>query len=154
MVLLVVVFRCNFTWFTSHGLFTIEHARCISKFRDFDKYIISCYFLLKQTQIFRGNSDPNTLVTSLFASRVRAVFVRILPTDWQGPHPNMRFEILGCRGNYRQSSSFNLCFVVIPLVDYVYESIPYYSNMIVQGVPKKYTLICVTPCMAVAFISC
>ena len=66
-----------------------------------DTHIIYAFICLQnQLQIFQGNSDRNTLVTSLFASEVRAILVRILPTEWQGSHPNMRFEILGCQGKY------------------------------------------------------
>ena len=49
------------------------------------------------TQVFEGNSDHTTPVTSLFARGVRANYIRIRPTEWQG-YISFRFEILGCNG--------------------------------------------------------
>ena len=46
-----------------------------------------------------GNSDKNTEKENIFISPVRAAFVRLLPTAWHN-HISLRFEVLGCNGNY------------------------------------------------------
>ena len=48
-------------------------------------------------QVFDGNTDRNTAVSSLFPKPFQATHIRIRPTAWQS-HISMRFEILGCEG--------------------------------------------------------
>ena len=46
-----------------------------------------------------GNSDKNTEVRNMFNSSVIARFVRLIPIEWY-KHISLRFEVLGCDGNY------------------------------------------------------
>ncbi|XP_072017259.1 lactadherin-like [Amphiura filiformis] len=45
--------------------------------------------------VFDGNTDPNTVITRLFPSRVRATVIRIQPSDWHN-RICMRLDLLGC----------------------------------------------------------
>ncbi|WAR10766.1 AEBP1-like protein [Mya arenaria] len=49
-------------------------------------------------QIFDGNTDRNTVVTSMLPSQVTALCVRINPVTWHG-WIALRFDILGCPRN-------------------------------------------------------
>lgn len=46
-------------------------------------------------QVFRGNSDRNTVVENYISPAIIAKFVRILPRAWHN-HISMRFELYGC----------------------------------------------------------
>lgn len=46
-------------------------------------------------QVFRGNSDRNTVVENYISPVIIAKFVRILPRTWHN-HISMRFELYGC----------------------------------------------------------
>ena len=48
-------------------------------------------------QIFSGNTDSDTIVTTIFAEPIVAQYVRIRPTEWNG-NISMRLELLGCSG--------------------------------------------------------
>ena len=52
----------------------------------------TCTFLF---QVFTGNLDRNTKVTSTFPSPVEARYVRIEATNWNA-YKSLRFEVLGC----------------------------------------------------------
>ena len=63
-------------------------------------FYISIFISWQQTNYkFGGNSDKDTPVTNIFNSPVRARFIRIHPTQWNNKI-SMRFEVLGCEGNY------------------------------------------------------
>ncbi|WAR30218.1 CPXM2-like protein [Mya arenaria] len=48
--------------------------------------------------IFAGNTDQDTVVTSMLPKQVSAVCVRINPVTWEG-FIALRFDILGCQVN-------------------------------------------------------
>ncbi|WAR10355.1 HMCT-like protein [Mya arenaria] len=52
--------------------------------------------------ILDGNTDQDTVVTSMLPSPVTALCVRINPVTWIGDHISMRFDILGCSMNEQQ----------------------------------------------------
>ncbi|XP_071795899.1 uncharacterized protein [Asterias amurensis] len=47
-------------------------------------------------QRFPGNSDYNTRVTNMFNEEIRARYIRITPTGFQGERPVLCIELLGC----------------------------------------------------------
>ena len=51
-----------------------------------------CYDVTQQ--VFKGNTNQNTIVAGWFPSRVLATFIRIRPTEWHNGIC-MRFELLG-----------------------------------------------------------
>ncbi|WAR09961.1 HMCT-like protein [Mya arenaria] len=54
--------------------------------------------------IFDGNTDQDTVVTSMLPSPVTALCVRINPVTWFGGYISLRFDILGCSMNEQQHS--------------------------------------------------
>ncbi|WAR10365.1 CPXM2-like protein [Mya arenaria] len=52
--------------------------------------------------ILDGNTDQETVVTSMLPSPVTALCVRINPVTWFGGHISLRFDILGCSMNEQQ----------------------------------------------------
>ena len=55
----------------------------------------NCSNITLYCRYFDGNTDGNTIVTSIFPRPVTANFVRINPYEW-GSHIGLRFELLGC----------------------------------------------------------
>ncbi|XP_073247189.1 uncharacterized protein [Porites lutea] len=48
-------------------------------------------------KVFDGNTDPDTIVSHKLNPRIRARYIRFLPTAWH-KHISMRVELYGCKG--------------------------------------------------------
>ncbi|XP_033627167.1 uncharacterized protein LOC117290043 isoform X1 [Asterias rubens] len=53
-------------------------------------------------QVFDGNTDHNSIVTSTFDEPIQARYIRIKPTDYN-VWPSMRIELIGCKGGVFES---------------------------------------------------
>ncbi|XP_071795659.1 uncharacterized protein [Asterias amurensis] len=51
-------------------------------------------------QKFPGNTDRNTRVTNMFSEEIRARYIRIIPTGYQGGRPGLRIELIGCNERF------------------------------------------------------
>jgi hypothetical protein len=65
-------------------------------------------------QVFRGNSDQQSIVTNAFSPAITARYIRIQPITWYG-YISMRFEIYGCyRGKrFNIMYCYNYSYIVL-----------------------------------------
>ncbi|XP_072022195.1 uncharacterized protein [Amphiura filiformis] len=69
-------------------MFTVEYSKDCITWKDVD-----------DKAEFTGNTDQDTEVTNTFTTPVSATLIRIRPTAWE-VHISMRFELLGCKGDF------------------------------------------------------
>ncbi|XP_071795892.1 uncharacterized protein [Asterias amurensis] len=48
----------------------------------------------------RFTTEQNTRVTNMFNEEIRARYIRIIPTGYQGPRPGLRIELIGCNERF------------------------------------------------------
>jgi len=58
-------------------------------------------------KVFVGNNDSDTVTKHHLAPPIKARYIRLTPTAWNG-HISMRMELYGCLGNYSLNPTHKL----------------------------------------------